>query len=727
MEKKILKNVSSNFENFDDVFSNMKTLNNELIRGIEQSAIDLNWDGKNNMAPSSGPLRQVCNEISGFIFDYYNTEVNDEFRFNKLNAENGARSAVRAINNNYNSKDKKLKAKINGIGIKAAIMELAFFTNYIAHPDDEDDNQFGEPTIGKNLALSKADIISGLHSLWVCLAFCKKLFKERNLSDGKKIGRFNAKVYNNNIAYLIDDLFSDINIQEDEQITIKNSSILNILFSTKVKYSIPPYQRHFSWTWLQARMFFNDLANLTDHMSDRNHFFGNIMFYSVEKKSQDGIKTIEIVDGQQRITTVFLFLKSVYNKAKELDQVDTLFNACEGFKSFIERKRIIENIFPDDSNEFLLLLDSKKFDFHTIPDNLVESSTYKVYEQFKELIDEYSIEELIILIKNLERFVIGLGIAENLNEISLFHSMNIKGVKLSSIDRLYLDLYNTLKDEDKKKVKNEMDYDLKIRDYDFYGEYQKSIIEPYHSTQWDIMKRASNSMDGDFLTMILDCLNLNTKTIELEDSFQALIQKVAYVDEGGKISYEDSIKVMKVIGFLRVCLSNDESAFNTNSKLNAIMKVITGNRLSPLVIKIKSTFFKDVKKIIDFSKKGINLLDNVSIVDIQNLFEIDFGNEMDKYEDKKFWDNILSELEKEDLKVIFYCHTLIPALNWMRTTKYYEWSIDQLLFDHYNHSCLAEMVPEQILLEIGSILYYSNLTTDFHDEYIKHLEKENKE
>jgi uncharacterized protein with ParB-like and HNH nuclease domain len=72
-------------------------------------------------------------------------------------------------------------------------------------------------------------------------------------------------------------------------------------------FTIPDYQRAYSWGEKQLIPFINDIleyyAKNDDQSEDKNYYLGN---YILEGKA--GSNKYEIIDGQQRISTVYLFL-----------------------------------------------------------------------------------------------------------------------------------------------------------------------------------------------------------------------------------------------------------------------------------------------------------------------------------------------------------------------------------------------------------------------------------
>jgi len=89
---------------------------------------------------------------------------------------------------------------------------------------------------------------------------------------------------------------------------------LNDLFDGKKIFRIPEYQRAYAWEDKQLSDFIDDFKN---QKIDKDYFFGTILFQEVGKKGAYDL--IEIVDGQQRITTLIIFLNSLLSKYTDCD------------------------------------------------------------------------------------------------------------------------------------------------------------------------------------------------------------------------------------------------------------------------------------------------------------------------------------------------------------------------------------------------------------------------
>lgn len=85
-----------------------------------------------------------------------------------------------------------------------------------------------------------------------------------------------------------------------------NTLTLNQLFIVaNEQFSIPAYQRRYAWGTKQHREFFDDIRLLANNDT---HLFGTVLFLAEAHTA--GVNVLEVVDGQQRITTLMFLLKA---------------------------------------------------------------------------------------------------------------------------------------------------------------------------------------------------------------------------------------------------------------------------------------------------------------------------------------------------------------------------------------------------------------------------------
>ena len=78
------------------------------------------------------------------------------------------------------------------------------------------------------------------------------------------------------------------------------------IFSSDFDYSIPSYQRPYAWTEVQAGDLFSDLYDFFVKEKDDTYFLGSIVLIKDEGKPH-----AEVIDGQQRLTTLTILLAAL--------------------------------------------------------------------------------------------------------------------------------------------------------------------------------------------------------------------------------------------------------------------------------------------------------------------------------------------------------------------------------------------------------------------------------
>ena len=113
------------------------------------------------------------------------------------------------------------------------------------------------------------------------------------------------------------------------------STLLDI--ESGVVYAIPRYQREYTWSRAQWDALFEDLLD-----NELHYFLGSIICIN---QSQDAltVQSLELVDGQQRMTTLSLLLAAIYQSYRTLpnlgmEQQIELYNLKH--KLVLKKKRI---------------------------------------------------------------------------------------------------------------------------------------------------------------------------------------------------------------------------------------------------------------------------------------------------------------------------------------------------------------------------------------------------
>lgn len=93
---------------------------------------------------------------------------------------------------------------------------------------------------------------------------------------------------------------------------------------------VPDYQRAYSWEEKQIEQFLLDIKEYLD--KDINYYIGHFLF----EKNKDNEKIGYVIDGQQRLTTIIIFLSSVFEKIEKLNNGELASEELNIYKSIIE-------------------------------------------------------------------------------------------------------------------------------------------------------------------------------------------------------------------------------------------------------------------------------------------------------------------------------------------------------------------------------------------------------
>ncbi len=97
---------------------------------------------------------------------------------------------------------------------------------------------------------------------------------------------------------------------------VQQVDLLEYLARPKVRYSVPSYQRVYSWNERQCDELLTDA--LRAQRKGKKHFIGSILTCGSDDSSNgtDGVDVLDLVDGQQRTVTAFLLLAAIASYLK---------------------------------------------------------------------------------------------------------------------------------------------------------------------------------------------------------------------------------------------------------------------------------------------------------------------------------------------------------------------------------------------------------------------------
>ncbi len=223
---------------------------------------------------------------------------------------------------------------------------------------------------------------------------------------------------------------------------------LSVLFDndSKVCYRIPRYQRPYTWRKEHWEQLFDDVLD-----SDPGYFLGSIICINQTDDSH-AIQALELIDGQQRMTTLAILLAAIYftlgEYADDFDEEQKVerFNLKKRLvlKGTVDTLRVVPQIHKSNQDDFRSLM----FAYGLIPEvdqppNAGNRRIYKAATYFEQRLQELIPEgdtgagctEIFELLDKIYRTVIvKIEVASHSDAYTLFESLNNRGEKLSGVD-----------------------------------------------------------------------------------------------------------------------------------------------------------------------------------------------------------------------------------------------------------------------------------------------------
>jgi hypothetical protein len=193
------------------------------------------------------------------------------------------------------------------------------------------------------------------------------------------------------------------------------------------QFLIPAYQRRYAWGQRQQRELFDDLRLLA---SGDTHLLGTVLFLSDTHKP--GINQLELVDGQQRVTTITILMRVLAlrfekEKKEKIAQKIAELLQCEGVNEQAQPKLQLGDL---DHGDYVRIMDGG--DISEVENDCLSSA----YEHFTEWVGQLSADELHTFFHKLlnSASIIRLDVGSAKDAYKLFETINNRGLRLKPTD-----------------------------------------------------------------------------------------------------------------------------------------------------------------------------------------------------------------------------------------------------------------------------------------------------
>ena len=385
-------------------------------------------------------------------------------------------------------------------------------------------------------------------------------------------------------------------------------------------YVVPIYQRPYTW----------EESNITDFLNDINvendgYYIGNVLLIEKNDHNNSNIKIQEIVDGQQRLTSIALILMAIFYKLHGFvssvarDQLSDLFT----IQSDIKRKLTNEN----NSVYALRLLKKDSIVFNAIFEFITEKSIFDKFDDvlflnncseikcdkrrlmWKRFIDIlewlsencHSYEDIERFYRKMDNLTIVSITCNDLGDaFSIFSSINANGLPLTLIDLMkveYLSAVGTL-DDDLIKI---------------YEEKWIELLDIFSETEKD----SNHSKVIQFLQNYYDTfINLTASSITKKEALNEY--KKVFARKGSDF-IDELIKHAKIF----VDIINSEHIINDKADANVIDDINVLTILSELYRMESSSIYPYLMFFLDlYTQQRIALDDLISILTTIKAFYI---------------------------------------------------------------------------------------------------------
>jgi len=204
-------------------------------------------------------------------------------------------------------------------------------------------------------------------------------------------------------------------------------SLAQLFANTNEQFVVPSYQRRYSWKAQHTGALFDDIDLLKDN---DGHLFGMIILHAGAYNG--GFMTPEIVDGQQRLTTLTILLKSIEKAYRKIEREEIANEIrkmlqSKGPDKIIKNKVLLGDL---DNPDYLLIMtegDFKEIENKNLQD-AIENFDYWLSDCEEEDLDLFYHKLINIAV------IIRLDVTLAQDAYKLFETINNRGLKLSATD-----------------------------------------------------------------------------------------------------------------------------------------------------------------------------------------------------------------------------------------------------------------------------------------------------
>lgn len=203
---------------------------------------------------------------------------------------------------------------------------------------------------------------------------------------------------------------------------------LDSIFTGRNVFCVPNYQRGYAWEGKQITDFYEDFS--AEYFSE-NYYYGTILLQPLGKEGKK--ECFAIVDGQQRFTTLVIFLNCLIARLREFDQNE--YKPDVLFEQYVKNNGIYILSLQDEDNAFFtscIIEDNRAVELCTPSQKkLLNAKT-----MFEEKLKKCSEEQIIGFVEKIASTDVLVYLINNSKEAAMiFETTNDRGKPLTNLEK----------------------------------------------------------------------------------------------------------------------------------------------------------------------------------------------------------------------------------------------------------------------------------------------------
>lgn len=479
----------------------------------------------------------------------------------------------------------------------------------------------------------------------------------------------------------------------------RQTTILGLFDSSQKRFIIPVYQRAYSWTEDNWETFFSDL--LEQSCGDNKYFYGNILLESIQPEIE-----YEVIDGQQRLTTLVIFIRTIIDSLKSrnynLEVIEKLTRIY-----LIDNGNTKLRPVEYDRNCFNELIIEGKVSYSAI-NSPSQKKIFLAKQYFLKKLNDLSSETIVKLLNKLEFASLTYIDISGKKEASLmFELQNNRGKELTNMEKLKsFFMYQMYVHSSKEETDSNVEYVS-----DVFEQIYLKIIDIKMPEDSILIYHCNAYINGYNYRTISDIKQAYTQSAEkikwIKEFISNLRNSFDYIKkmESSKLSYLDDLRSLEIPAFVYPFIIKGYHYLGEDDvNLNKLFHILEQITFRYKLISSRAYFESRINEIL------LNFLG-----DIEKLKQ-DFKNKFNKG-DSSYWSD---ERLKEVLGGYMYENPTLHYILWKYEShiqnKGYKIGICSLENEQIEHISPKTPPDPNELLASG---YDVNTDNNYSDEFIE--------